>query len=70
MAHEFEPHVGLCADSSQPGVCLWILSPSLSAPAQLILCLSQKIKKKKNEKKQTITSVDEDGEKPEPLVLC
>ena len=33
MAHEFEPHVGLCADGSEPGACFTdSRSPSLSAP--------------------------------------
>ena len=39
---EFEPHIGLCADSSEPGACLGFLSPSLSAPPPLALYLSQK----------------------------
>ena len=39
---EFEPRVGLCADSSQPGACFKFVSPflSLSAPPQLTLSLS------------------------------
>ena len=46
--HWFEPHVGLCADSSKPGVCYrYYVSLSLSAPPVslslfLFLSLSQK----------------------------
>ena len=41
----FEPRVGLCADSSEPGACFRFslslsLSLSLSAPPLLTLCLS------------------------------
>ena len=32
VAREFEPHVGFCADSSEPGARFGFLSPSLSAP--------------------------------------
>ena len=40
--HEFEPHVGLCAGSAEPG---WdCLSPSLSAPLLLTHSLTQKNK--------------------------
>ena len=36
---EFEPRIGLCADSAEPA---WdSLSPSLSAPPPLTWCLSQ-----------------------------
>ena len=35
---EFEPFVGPCADSSEP------VSPSLSAPSLLMLCLSLSLK--------------------------
>ena len=39
--HEFEPRVGLCADSSEPGACFgFCVSLSLSAPSPLMLCLS------------------------------
>ena len=31
MVHEFEPHVRLCADSSEPGVCFGFCLP-LSLP--------------------------------------
>ena len=37
---EFEPHVGLCADSSEPGPASDSVSPSLSAPPPLTLSLS------------------------------
>ena len=39
--HEFEPHVGLGTDSSEPGACFgfWV-SPSVSVPPPLMLCLS------------------------------
>ena len=40
MVHEFEPHIGLCADSSEPGACFRSVSPSLSAPPLLALCIS------------------------------
>ena len=41
VVHGFEPHIGLCADSSEPGVCFVdSVSLPLSAPSQLILCLS------------------------------
>ena len=36
--HEFKPCVGLCAHSSEPASDS--VSPSLSAPPQLALCLS------------------------------
>ena len=41
---EFEPCIGLCADSLEPGACSGSVSPSLSAPPQLMhaLCLCQK----------------------------
>ena len=38
--HEFEPRVGLCADSSEPGAATDSVSPSLPAPPLLTLCLS------------------------------
>lgn len=51
MVCEFEPRVGLCADSSE--LRAWSLepasdsmSPSLSAPPQLMLCLSLSVKNK------------------------
>ena len=38
---EFEPYIGLCADSSEPGACFgFCVSFSLSAPPRLKLCLS------------------------------
>ena len=38
-AREFEPHIGLCTDSTEPA---WgSLSPSLSAPSLLARALSQ-----------------------------
>ena len=42
--HGFEPHVGLCADSSEPGTCFgFCVSLSLSAlPPACALSLSQK----------------------------
>ena len=44
---EFEPRVGLCADGSEPGAALDSVSPSLSAPPPLMLCLSRVNKQKK-----------------------
>ena len=41
--HEFEPHMGLCADSMEPA--LDPLSPSLSAPPWLSLSLSLSLSK-------------------------
>ena len=39
--HEFQPHVGLCVDSSEPGACFrFCVSPSLSAPPPFVLSLS------------------------------
>ena len=40
---EFEPHVGLCDDSSEPGACLRFC---LSAPPPLVLCFSLSVKNK------------------------
>ena len=40
MVREFKPRVGLCADSSEPGAASDSVSPSLSAPPLLMLCLS------------------------------
>ena len=37
---EFRPCVELCADSSEPGAASDSVSPSLSAPSLLMLCLS------------------------------
>ena len=37
---EFEPRVGLCADASKPGAASHSVSPSVSAPPLLMLCLS------------------------------
>ena len=48
---EFEPRVGLCADSPEPGACFgFCVSLALSPPPQLMLCLSclSKINIKKN----------------------
>ena len=39
VVHGFEPHVGLCADSTEPSR-LWVLCLSLSSLSPLILCLS------------------------------
>ena len=40
MVHEFEPHDGLCADSSEPGVCFGF-SASLSLLFPHLHCLSK-----------------------------
>ena len=38
---EFEPRIGLCADSSEPGACFGLcVSLSLSDPPPFMLCLS------------------------------
>ena len=39
VVHEFEPRVGLCAASSEPGAALDSVSPSPSAPPLLALCV-------------------------------
>ena len=36
----YEPPIGLCADSSEPGAASDSVSPSLSAPSLFMLCLS------------------------------
>ena len=41
MVHEFEPYVGLCADSSQPGTCFGLCLP-LSLPLPCLSSVSQK----------------------------
>ena len=38
--HKLQPHVGLCADISEPGVCFGFCLP-LSALPPLTLCLSK-----------------------------
>ena len=44
---EFKPHVGLCADSSEPGTCFgFCISPPLSALPMLMLCLSLSLNNK------------------------
>ena len=40
MVRGFEPRIGLCADSSEPGAALDTVCLSLSAPPPLMLCLS------------------------------
>ena len=40
QVREFEPRVGLCADSSEPGACFGFWVSSLSAPLPLVLSLS------------------------------
>ena len=54
--HDFQPHIGLCADSSEPGACLrFCVSLSLSALPLLILCLSlSKINKKTFKKRNLV----------------
>ena len=45
VVREFEPRVGLCADSSEPGACFrFCVSLSLYAPPPLTLCMSLKNK--------------------------
>ena len=44
---EFEPLVGLCADSSEPGAC-FRLYVSFSAPPPFMLCLSHLLLSLKN----------------------
>ena len=41
VVNEFELHIRLCADSSGPGACFGSVSPSLSAPPLLTICLSK-----------------------------
>ena len=47
-AREFEPHVGLCADSSEPGACFGVcVSLSLSAlPVHALSFIKKKMKTK------------------------
>ena len=40
IAREFEPHIGLCADSSEPESALDSVSLSCSASPSLMLCVS------------------------------
>ena len=42
MVHEFEPHVGLCADGSEPGACFGSVSPSICPSPIHALSLSLK----------------------------
>ena len=43
--HEFEPRVGLCADSSKPGACFGFCVPLSLCPSPLFaLCLSLSLK--------------------------
>ena len=52
---EFEPHVQLCADRSEPGACFrFCVTLSLFAcpPPTLVLCLSKVNKCKKNNNKK------------------
>ena len=51
MVRGFEPHVGLCADSSEPGACVgFCVSFFLSAPPPLVFSLP--LKNKYNVEKQ------------------
>ena len=55
--HEFEPRIGLCADSSEPGACFTFcvslsLCPSPAHALSLSLSLSQKMNKTLKKKKQ------------------
>ena len=40
----FEPHIGFCAASSEPGAASDSVSPSLSVSPLLVLCLSLSLK--------------------------
>ena len=61
MVREFEAHVGLYADGSEPGACFRYVSPSLSAPPLLVLFLSlSKIKTLRKKHKFIILIVPED----------
>ena len=45
MSHDltvcgFAPHIELCVDSSEPGACFDSVSPTVSDPTPLALCLS------------------------------
>ena len=53
MVREFEPHAGLCADSSEPGARFWLcvslsLCPSLTCAVSLSLSLSLSLSPLKN----------------------
>ena len=42
--HEFEPSIGLCADSSEPTACFGFCASLSLCPSPLVLCLSLKNK--------------------------
>ena len=48
--HEFEPRIGLCADSQSLEPASDSVSPSLSDPSPFMLCLALSQKKKKKKK--------------------
>ena len=60
MVHEFQPHIGLCADSSEPGACFRFCVSLFLCPSPAVLCLSfslsfsLKQKKKKKERVHVI----------------
>ena len=69
---EFEPHVGLCADSSGPGACLGFrvshsLCPSLGCVCACSLSLSLRNKNKLKKKKKTKLALQ--GRKCVPIYL-
>ena len=62
---EFQPCVGLCADSSEPGAPDFVsLSLSLSAPSLLMLCLSKvntHLKNKNKKERANVVGIHETG---------
>ena len=55
MIRKLKPHVGLCADSSEPGAASDSVSPSLSAPPPPSLSLS--LKNKQTLKKENVNEI-------------
>ena len=65
MVGEFEPHIGLCADSMEP--TLDSLSPSLSAPPSFSLSNINKHFKKLKKKNQEFSQVNSLSSYPKKL---
>ena len=60
MSCEFEPHVGLCAVSSEPGFCVSLCLCPSPACALCLVCLSKiKAKKKIKKKREKLVPFDQ-----------